>query len=189
MEKLFAIQWLKHLQFQDERLLSHVNRHLERQINKRAFTIRENWLGIHFQKEIQEPSVPPILVRWIDDRMGYGVFATEDLPINFYIGEYTGMVRKRKRRQDRENSYCFEYRIGNWDSNPYVIDARDQGNFTRFINHSDSPNLEPINVHLGGVAHIVLVTVRAIKKGTQLCYHYGEYFWEERKAPQLIDLQ
>lgn len=133
------------------------------------------WLGVYFRKEILSYLLPEVSVRWIDDRMGWGVFAERNFKAMEFIAEYTGIVRKRK-RSDRTNAYCFEY-----FPDPYVIDAQDQGGLARYINHSDAPNLLSAPAWIDGVLHIVLYTKDPIPKNTQLCYDYGPDYWKHRK--------
>jgi SET domain-containing protein len=150
-------------------------------------SLRENWLGVRFQKELSEGAEPPVSVRWIDDLLGYGVFAEEDIPGGAFLGEYTGVIRKRRRRRDRKNDYCFEYTIGDWVYNPFIIDAKEQGNFTRFINHSQEPNVESLSVHANEIMHIIFVAQEPIKAGQELRYHYGDTFWKKRRDVPIVD--
>lgn len=179
-ENQMGIRWLDHLEFQSAPIASRVLRKSASALKKRELSIKENWIGTHFRKEISGGFLPPVSIRWIDETMGYGVFAESAIPAGAFIGEYTGIVRKRKRFVDRRNDYCFEYTIGDWVFNPYIIDAKEQGNFTRFINHSDEPNLEPLSVYADGVMHIVFIATKPILEGTQLSYHYGDAFWKKR---------
>jgi SET domain-containing protein len=64
-----------------------------------------------------------------------------------------------------------------------VIDAQDFGNHTRFINHSFQGNLEPASVYCDGLMHVIFYANKTIPAGTQLCYDYGEDYWEKRGKP------
>lgn len=180
-EAIMEMRWLDHLEFQKDRFASLILR--KSSLKKKELSIRENWIGTHFRKEIARSFNPPVSVRWISEQIGYGAFTESDIPAGAYVGEYTGTVRKRKWFVDRRNDYCFEYTIGDWIYNPFIIDAKAQGNFTRFINHSDRPNLEPLSVYADGVMHIVFIAQKLIQKGTELSYHYGDSFWKKRKGP------
>ncbi len=179
-EKTMGIRWLDHLEFQSDQFAAKALRKSQVALRKKELSVRENWIGTYFRKEISKSFIPPVTVRWISDQIGYGVFAESDIASGAYIGEYTGTIRKRKWLADRRNDYCFEYTIGDWIYNPFIIDAKGQGNFTRFINHSDTPNLEPLSVYADGVMHIVFIAQRPIPKGTELSYHYGDSFWKKR---------
>lgn len=179
-EELMQIRWLDSLEFPSDPIIKKVLKRSKAAMKKKELSIRENWIGIHFYKEISDGFMPPVSIRWINDQIGYGVFAEKDIPTGAYIGEYTGTIRKRRRRADRSNDYCFEYTIGDWIYNPFIIDAKDQGNFTRYINHSQVPNLDSLSIFADEVMHIVLVANQPIKKGAELCYHYGDTFWKKR---------
>src|SRR5579863_9980866 len=92
------------------------------------------WLSAYFKKELlygtssEAPTaqtLPPSLsLRWIDDTIGWGVFAERDIQSLEFIAEYSGLVRKRTKR-DCKNAYCFEYPIKVGKPSAYVIDAQD----------------------------------------------------------------
>ena len=84
----------------------------------------------------------PIDCRGIDPTFGFGVFAAQDLPTKTFIGEYTGILKKRSNFKDRDNDYRFDYQIDADKRGPYVLDGERGGNHTRFINHSTDPNIE-----------------------------------------------
>ena len=182
-ETLMGIQWQNELAFASEKIIQTIHKKSKRALLKKEITMRQKWLGFHFQKQILEGFLPDISVRWINDAMGYGVFTEKKIFPADYIGEYTGLVRKRVGRIDQKNDYCFEYSIGDWVYNPFIIDAKSQGNFTRFINHSADPNIEPICVCVDDVMHIIFMALKEIQEGTQLFYQYGDYFWKKRSKP------
>jgi SET domain-containing protein len=64
-----------------------------------------------------------------------------------------------------------------------VIDAEEKGNFTRFINHSDEPNLTSRWIVVDGIYHVILFANQLIPKGTQLTYDYGPNYWSQRPGP------
>ncbi len=185
-EKKMDFLWLDTLQFQTENVLSKVLRHSKKAMRKKELSIEEKWLGVHFQREISNGFLPKVSIRWIDEDFGYGVYAEEKIAIGSYIGEYTGIIRKRLGRKDRKNDYCFEYTIGDWARNPFIIDAQGQGNFTRFINHSEEPTLKTLSVYTNQLMHIIFIAEKPITKGMQLGYHYGDYFWKKRAKSKKI---
>lgn len=99
-----------------------------------------------------------------------------------FIAEYVGKIRKRK-KEDKKNSYCFEHIITHGISSAYSIDARDQGNISRYINHSFSPNLESSLATFDHLSHVILFAKKPILAGTQLCYDYGSDYWAKRPPP------
>jgi hypothetical protein len=140
-------------------------------------------LGRKHIDKIKAAYIPPVFVRWISDRVGYGLFAKEEISEESYVGEYTGIVRKNDRRYfEPLNNYCYEYPVDDEIGRSFVIDAT-QGNLTRFINHSSKPNLQPIHVFYDGYYHLIFVALRPIQKGEELSYDYGESYWYLRDPP------
>lgn len=164
------------LEFSSARILRKVLK------NKRC-TREQSWLGSYFRKEVLSGHVPAVSVRWVDDDIGWGVFAERNFSKMEFIAEYSGLIRKR-RRDDRKNAYCFEYPLVSGEWSPYLIDAENQGGLSRLINHSDKPNLTSALATVENVNHIILYTNQSISKGEQLCYNYGPDYWKHRKAPK-----
>lgn len=142
-------------------------------------------LGGKFKSKIESSFSPKVSIRYIDERIGSGAFAEEDLKANEYIGEYTGIVRENSPYLTPLNNYCYEYPVPDFIGRSYVIDAT-QGNFTRFINHSRRPNLKPIHVFVDGFYHLIFLSIRNIEKGEQLSYDYGAKYWYIRSSPEEI---
>lgn len=138
------------------------------------------WLGSYYGKEYDEDALIPLYIEKIGKHVGYGVFAEEEIAPFTYIGEYTGILRKKKAFFHKSNDYCFGYEIGIGKKTRFYIDAEKAGNITRFINHSEHANLEPLALYRDGVIHIMLRTTGRIKKGEQLVYDYGSDYWKKR---------
>ncbi len=135
-----------------------------------------------FAREFDQKAVKKVSIQYIDSLIGFGVFADERIPALQYVGEYVGVVRKNDKSLDRDNSYIFRYlKVGLFSH--LVIDAEEKGNFTRFINHSDEPNLTSRWVVVDGIYHIILFSNRLIDKGAQLTYNYGPGYWSRRAKP------
>lgn len=169
-----------YLQFSSQRLLRAIAAKSERLKRGGELGAEQLWLGNYFQKEFVEPPMPFVSLRWIDDRMGWGVFAEEPIGSMSFIAEYTGLVRKRK-GSDRTNAYCFEYLLTPWLPTRYVIDAQDQGGLSRYINHSEDPNLTSALATHEGIPHVILYAKRPIAKNEELRYDYGIDYWKHRK--------
>jgi hypothetical protein len=179
---MLEITWQAGIAFLSCRIEGKARRLCKKAVEEQQLLMRQKWLGAYFEREIAEGAVPKISVDWIDAKIGFGVFARRCFAKGDYLGEYTGLIRRRSRKLDRENDYCFEYAIG--DKSPWVIDAQNCGNHTRFINHSSSPNLEPIAVYSRGLMHIIFIAACPIKEGDELFYEYGPYFWKKRAPPK-----
>lgn len=153
-------------------------------LQKKGELSREQlWFGAYFGKEVLAYPMPDVTLRYIDEAIGWGVFANRPFAKMEFVAEYAGKVRKR-RRIDKKNAYCFEYPLLSGEKSPYTIDARDQGGIGRFINHSDEPNLVSALATVENLPHIVLMTKRPIAKGEQLCFDYGPDYWSCRSSPR-----
>ncbi len=198
--KLFASLGLKHtksLVIEDPRIIektqyfnaaisNQIESDLDDLVNKYEFftpsTVRQ------FKKDVNEnPIRKDLRVQFISDDIGYGVFATTDIPKDSSIGIYTGEVlHKSKSNLD----YSFEW--SGIDSNnvwkELKIDASRTGNATRFINHDDQSkcncgSLDIMDKNM--IPQTLFVAMKAIKKGEQLTINYGlKYDWKKKAVKQ-----
>lgn len=184
-EAFFSVKYLDHLQFASYSALQWVYEKNERQLKKGDVNKTNHWTRALLEKELRKKSLPDIYIKWINAFIGYGIFAAKDIPEYTFIGEYSGLIKRRRRRRDLGNDYIFGYVTGPSDT-PYMIDAEKYGNFVRFINHSDEPNLTSRWIISDNISHIVLFANRFIPKDTQLTYDYGPYYWKRRSSPVLL---
>jgi uncharacterized protein len=149
-------------------------------------SVESQELGTKFIRKIEAEYIPHVSIRWIDESIGYGLFAEEDLEAGCYVGEYTGIVRKNgKKYFEPLNNYCYEYPVPDEIGRSYVIDAI-QGNLTRFINHSFHPNLKPIHAFYEDFYHLIFLAIHRIEKNSQLSYNYGQNYWHLRDKPACL---
>ncbi|MBA3238245.1 MAG: SET domain-containing protein-lysine N-methyltransferase [Parachlamydiaceae bacterium] len=151
-------------------------------ILKKSFLGEENreqaW---KYRHELHNGYKANMSIKWINEEMGYGAFTNFALETGEYVGEFTGAVRRLYRRSPDQNEYCFHYPT-RWFSRKYVIiDAMNEGNETRFINHSDTPNLQPLCLCAGNLLHIVFIAKHPIEPDAELTYDYGKAFWKKRQ--------
>lgn len=125
--------------------------------------------------------VLPMTIKWIDEEMGYGGFAKTALEPFTYIGEYGGMCLERGVLFPHSTPYSFVYPIKSLLSYSHSVDARDFGNETRYLNHSDTPNCEAIAVFTEGLFRIMFRTFKKVEKDEELTYHYGDSYWRFRQ--------
>ena len=109
---------------------------------------------------------------------GNGVFAVADIPAGTRLAEYKGKrlthAQADKRYADTvESGHTFLFTL----NDKYVIDANQDGNIARWINHSCAPNCEPqlIEDPAGRPERdrVVIEAKRAIRNGEELTYDYG----------------
>lgn len=179
-EELFGIKYLTHLRFDSYQAFNKVVHNCPLILKYSPLGEENRSLGVRYRPEIASGAVADTVICWIDPKIGYGLFAGQDLPEGTFVGEYTGLVRPLDRFHPDYNVYCFHYPTRFFSWNYYVIDASQEGNETRFINHSDVPNLQPICVVDRNLLHLAFLANRPIRKGTELTFNYGVDFWQHR---------
>lgn len=183
LERRFQIAYVPQIAFAKLSYYRKLARTTAKFLRKGYLEEEQLWLGAYFKDEVLRAPLPPVRLRWIDESLGWGVFAERDLEPLDYIGEYAGLVRPKK-RSDGKNSYCFEMSIAPGEKTKYTIDALNQGSITRFINHSQTPNLKSALATVRDLPHVVLFVAKFIPKGEQLCYDYGPDYWKKRTHPK-----
>ncbi len=184
-EGYFQIRYINHVEYEKALYFTRIAKLCQKAEKKKALNKERKWLGFYYDKELTEPTRPFVMIKPVNDKIGYGVFTLKNLKKGTFIGEYTGLLRKRRKRKDAKNSYCFEYIIGEYKKTPFTIDAKKQGNFTRFMNHRQKGNCDSFLVFHKGVMKVILYTNQDVKEGEELCYDYGEDYWRKREAPLL----
>ena len=180
-EELFQIKYLSHLEFFDWKVEKSIRKKCALAKKKGKIGDLAIWLGMLHGKELESGHIPPVAIRWIDEKIGYGLFTTQSFKKWQFIGEYTGLIRRRRLLFPDINDYCFMY-PKEWISlKAYTIDSEKHGNYTRFINHSDYPNCESVSVYFDGYFHILFRTIQDVPEGTELTYDYGDIYWHKRK--------
>lgn len=137
------------------------------------------WMGIYFDKEIQTGTHPKLSIRFINDKVGFGVFAEQRIPSCAFVGEYRGVIKEGKKKEFKDKLHCVRYTVWEMGRRRFVIDAEKRGNFTRFINHSAKPNLSLQSVYWRGIPRMIFVALKEILPGMQLTFDYGTFFWKE----------
>lgn len=182
-EKNLHVRYLSSVEYSDAKTKAKIDVFNYRAMAKGWITERQKRLGQFYERGIRGELPLDLTIAWIDPVLGFGVFTNADIPAETFVGEYTGLMRKRRFWGRWKNLYCFDYTVGAGKSTSMVIDCQDAGNHTRFINHSYRPNLELVSVYCDSRVHVILYAKEAIKAGTQLCYDYGTEYWEKRGKP------
>jgi uncharacterized protein len=173
------IEYLAQPIFASLDLLDEILIHTQKAKNDEIISSERIWMGVYYDKEIQQGIHPCMSVRWVDDEIGFGVFAAERILPCSYVGEYTGLIQERKTKHIRESNYCIRYTSWPMGRRQHVIDAENMGNFTRFINHSDTPNISLVSTYWRGLPRLIFLSLQEIPEGTQLTFDYGKTFWKQ----------
>lgn len=148
------------------------------QLLQSSLSPQEHWMGVLALSMLQAKPSPLLVLSWLNDQLGYGVFAGEEIVPGTIVGFYAGEVIKNGARAP--NNYLFGYRTSECLTD-FTIDAEKKGNITRFINHAHIPNIVVIPVMIGGLLHWFFSVFRKIEKGEQLTIHYGKSYWSARQ--------
>ncbi len=161
-------------------------------------------------REIRKKGLPNYLViKKLKGKLGYGIFLhpkAKPIPKGELIAPYSGKVILCPQNMDSDSSYIFalitdlhltKEEQRKWDPTRRYhprrlysidLDAEKIGNFTRFINHSEKPNVEAqfikIPPNSAGVTpspfELIYVAKKTIRPGEQLlvCYEGdGKSYW------------
>ena len=127
-------------------------------------------------------------LRYINRGVGYGAFSRGDIKKGEILFLYSGV---KTANQPDNLDYTYNNRR---DSLNMFLDARLQGNITRFINHAPNPSSDNITVdssslleanmkttyyYLNGIEVVGYKAIRDILKGEQLFVDYGALFFGE----------
>jgi hypothetical protein len=171
-----GLVYLSELEFQDEEVRDCIRMQCARALKIGTIGADSRWLGAFHGNEIANHFIADVSIRWIDETIGYGLFAEKDIAAWEYIGEYTGLVRKLNLIIGNINEYCFGYPTSAMSFRKHVIDAQNKGNEIRYINHSDLPNSESMAVLHNGMLHIIVRAIQDIPANTEINYDYsGSY--------------
>ena len=172
-EEFFSIEYLPHLNFNTYKNLTYVFSATPWMIKKSLLGRNNRWFGAYYTNEIEKGQIADVSIQWVNSTMQYGLFAEKDFEKQTFIGEYTGLVKQRYRLSPNTNDYCMHYPTDFWRLKAIMIDAKKQGNETRFINHNEEGNLTPISAVFKGFLHTLFVANQPIKKGEQLTFNYS----------------
>ncbi len=123
----------------------------------------------------------PVTIEWVEEAVGYGAFAEEEIKKGSFVGEYIGEMRR-----SAFWGFTCDYAIDYPGWRRFYVDATKYGNEARFMNHSYSPNLYTVAAEDRGLLHSVFLAKRDISKGEQLVWNYGESYWSIRNPPQQL---
>lgn len=180
-QKIFKIKYTPTLLFQTPDFFQKVVANTPWLLKHSVIGQEHRNLGAALHSKIAVGEVANVAIQWIDEKIGYGVFARENISSEAFVGEYTGVVRQIKRFHPDLNGYCMHYPTKFFSYNYVVIDAQEAGNEMRFVNHSDDPNLKAICLIDRGVQHIGFFALKPISRGEQLTINYGKDYWKKRQ--------
>lgn len=127
-------------------------------------------------------------IKIVDEQKKYGTFSSSFILKNAYVGIYGGEVRPlyeiliEEQRQNKANRYLMSLDEQESDNEfrnkafKFYIDAQEKGFFTRFINHSESPNCQAYLLYLEEYPVPIILALRDIEKNEEITINYGNHF-------------
>ena len=176
----FQVNYCRRLCFSSSKIEQWVQLHSENVMTQGLLYPEQVCLGDNFSQEIADASMADVYIAHIDDQIGYGLFAASQICQSSLIGEYTGLVRK-KRLLFSVSDHAFFYPFTSHFWFKYLVDARDCGNELRFVNHSDQPNTEVITLFVAPYLRLVFFALRNIEAHEELTFDYGPCYWRQRQ--------
>ncbi len=142
-------------------------------------------LNVNYSENIKKSEIAPIYIKKIDDKVGYGVFAADNIKKKSFIGEYTGVVRvsdsdsgEKEINGGFDTDYTWYY-LDEIEGGPVLeINGMFEGNEMRFLNHSKYSNVDVEHTLHNNQWIIFFVASMNIRKDDQLLISYGEEYWE-----------
>ena len=135
---------------------------------------------------IKDCYMAPVYIGRINDKVGYGVFAAEELEKGAFIGEYTGVIQKADEMSGQEldgggfeSDYAWYYLEELEQAPTLEINGRFEGNELRYVNHDSDANIDVEHTLIDGYWILFFKAARKIKSGEQLLISYGEAYWED----------
>jgi hypothetical protein len=178
-----GVQYLPQLIFENEKTHERVRAQCRSTVRSGLITSEMKWLGALDAQRIQRHFIANVSIRWIDEIRGHGLFAEQALAAGDYVGEYTGIVRKRMIFSLNHNDYCFSYPTSEVGFRRHMIDALKNGNELRYANHSRKPGMEPRCVLVDGVLHVIFEAIQNLPAGSELTFNYHHNYWKTRTHP------
>jgi len=119
-----------------------------------------------------------LVLAYIDDSIGYGVFAGKDFTAGEFVVRYGGYLSLSDSIEDRD--FVMDSGIEG-----IGLDAKKFRNLGGMINHSAHPNVESQCFFYGGAEQALITAIKDIKKGTQLLLDYDTTkYWENDNETQ-----
>jgi len=124
-------------------------------------------------------NTPPLAVANSEKLGGYFVFATNDIPANTMITEYLGDVYNANETVFDQNDSHMYIINGGCSDNSKIIIPKKHANIAKFISGAKidkEANVKSQSMYYENKNHIILYSIKLIKKGDILFYEYnGNY--------------
>lgn len=126
-----------------------------------------------------------IAIVYRNDLVGYGVMAVDDIEADSFIAPYVGNLFLQTEEQICESDYAFN--VLTMGNKHVVVDSKDAGNESRFMNHSYTPNAKIVFARLGNNIQPWIQACIKIAPGEDICWNYGSLYWKAKGIAPIPD--
>ncbi len=135
--------------------------------------------------------LPRVVIIRVNELVGNGLVAGQYIAPGTIIGEYSGAIVKvapKLTNENMDNTYFAPYSTDEVPgSEMFVIDAKNAGNPTRFINHSDNnSNAVWVPIFDGKKFRLIVVAAKAIPECKQILLKYRPSYWLNPRIPNPV---
>jgi hypothetical protein len=124
-------------------------------------------------EKIRTFSFAPTAPSLLSEIKGWGLRAVENIPCGGLVGELVGEVYKLDEYIDNRVSqpHPFLFLL----DRKHVLDCLKQGNITRCVNHSHTPNAKFITSTIDGFPRLFIIATQDVVKGSELTVNYSNH--------------
>lgn len=132
--------------------------------------------------DIKYNKFAPMCVAYINDDVGFGVFATASIKAGDFVGVYTGIVKIKNDTDD--TTYTWEHPGDPLHTKiKLACDSTFAGNELRYVNHSFAANVKKVDILCNNRWYLCYIAQEDIALGEQLLVSYGLGYWQSTKRP------
>jgi len=150
---------------------------------KNNYILELMFSGFHIEKDIEfrekygkvmqeDTGESGLVLAWINEEVGWGVYAAKDYLPGDYIVRYGGMLEEEEKVESKSYNLMVSFE-------GYVLSALQHRNLGGMVNHSFFPNAETQCVFEKGAEQAILTAKEYIPKGKQILIDYSSSYWSE----------
>jgi hypothetical protein len=136
-------------------------------------TAKSEGFSIFSQPACKIPLNPKLRAVFIGESKGWRLMAMDVIETGTLLCDFLGQFCELDSYPDteRETSQGFLYLIEKY----YLLDLPNEGNFSRYINHSHEPNCKFIVRKENGMSRLFLISQVRISSGSEITVNYKDY--------------
>lgn len=160
----------------------------QRPIDQNCLSTEEKLVVEKYYSLTKQQYESPWYMKFINKKIGYGIYAAADIEPGQLIAEYVGILYDESSYLSKPQNpkYCWNVQppVLIKNAKKFFVDAIASCNFTRIINHSYKPNVMPVVMHGPDGSRMLYVACEKIEKDEQLLVNYGTGYWQSLGEPE-----